>query len=809
MGDHSHKLVNKATNKPKTKNNKMFKNFLRSTFRSLWKNRSYSFLNIFGLAIGVACAGLIFLWVEDELSYDNVYAKKDLLYQVRTNQTYDGVIRTFISTPGPFAAAIRKEVPGIANAARLNRGNNLFSFGEKRINESGAYVDSNIFSMFQPEFVQGNKTAPFKDPYSLVISESMSERFFGKGVNVIGKTLKFDNQEDYVITAVVKDVPANTTLQLNWYMPFSTQVRQRAPGNYERWGSNNSTTYVELKPGVNIPAVRNQLLTFIEKKTNGEASARPVLLSMNDWRLRDKYENGVVTGGRIEYIKMFIFIAWIILLIACINFMNLATARSEKRAKEVGVRKVIGATRTALIYQFIGEALLMSFLAVIAGLAIIYLVLPAFNTLIEKKLTIGIGSPSHILSLLAIALTCGIVAGSYPAIYLSGFRPVNVLKGLKLKTGSAGWIRKALVVTQFSISIILIIGTIIIYQQIQHIKNRDLGYDRNNLLSIPSRGDIINNFTVIRQDMLATGLIENAGLNSFNILTVGNNSSNWNWAGKDDSKDLLFSQRWISPELIPTLGLKFLEGRNFGNDTQADSSNVIITKSLARIMGGGTAVGKKIYNGDDAYNVIGVVNDFVYGDMYGQSDPIVYFSSSRDASRLFVRIRSTADKKDALARMESILKKHNPAYPFEYSFLDDQFNDQFKSETLIGKLSRVFALLAITISCLGLFGLAAYMAERRTKEIGIRKVLGASVTGITGLLSKDFLRLVILSAVIAFPVAWWAMNKWLQGYAYRISISWWVFLAAAAGALFIALITVSYQSIRAALTNPVKSLRTE
>jgi putative ABC transport system permease protein len=805
LHNHSFKIQHSTFN---IKPNVMFKNFLKSTARTLWKNKSYSFLNIFGLAIGVACAGMIFLWVEDELSYDDVYSKKEQLYQVRTNQTFEGVIRNFMSTPGPFAEAIRKEVPGIANATRMNRSSSLFALGEKNINENGAYVDSNIFSMFTPEFVQGDKTSPFKDPYSIVISENMAERFFGKNANAVGKTLKFDNREDYTVTAVVKNVPSNTTLQLDWYMPFSSIIRQRQPGNYERWGANNTTTYVELVPAANVAAISTKLFDFIEKKQQG-ATARAVLLPMKDFRLRDKYQNGVVTGGRIEYVRMFIFIAWVILLIACINFMNLATARSEKRAKEVGVRKVIGAGRGLLIRQFIGESLVMSFLAVVLGLAIIYLALPAFNILVEKTLSINLSNPLHIGALLAIGLLCGMIAGSYPAIYLSGFKPVNVLKGLKLKTGPAGTIRKTLIATQFAVSIVLIISTVVIYQQIQHIKNRDLGYDRNNLLTIPSRGDIIKNFSVIHQEMLNTGLIENAGLNSFNILTVGNNSSNFQWPGKDESKNPLFSQRSISPELIPTLGLKFLQGRNFGADTRADSGNIIVTQSLAKMMGGGVVVGKKIYNDNDSYNIIGVVNDYVYGDMYGQGDPIIFFSEPAEASRLFVRIKPHADTKQALAKMETILKKYNPAYPFEYAFMDDQFNDQFKSEALIGKLSRVFAVLAIIISCLGLFGLAAYMAERRTKEIGIRKVLGASVTGIAGLLSREFIKLVLIASVIAFPVAWWTMNKWLQGFAYRINISWWVFVAAGAGALLIALITVSFQSVKAALANPVQSLRTE
>ncbi len=780
--------------------------FLKTTFRSLWKNKTYSFLNIFGLAIGIACAGLIFLWVEDEINFDAVYAKKEVLYTIRENQTYDGVTRTFNSTPALMAAAIKAEIPGIANTCHLNNAQLLFANGDKAIYQRGCYTDSSIFSMFSMQFVQGNISNVFKETNSLVITEKMARRIFGNDPAVIGRTVKVDNKEDYLITGVVKDVPVNSTFKYDWFIPFD--VYGNSKPWIKSWGSNSTSTYVELIPGANVAAINKLLFDFIEKKQTG-ANARSFLFPMKDWRLRDNFEGGKQTGGRIEFVKMFTVIAWIILLIACINFMNLATARSEKRAREVGVRKVMGADKKRLILRFIGEALCMSFLAVLVGLVIIVLALPSFNLMVEKQLSIGLNQPLHISALVLIALLCGCIAGSYPAIYLSSFNPVTVLKGMVKRSAGASLIRKGLVVFQFGISIVLIISTVIVYQQVQHIKKRNLGYDKNNLVSVDAQGELAHNFSAIRQELINTGVIENAGLSSYNTISVGNNGSGYSWEGYENAENILISNRQVSPDLIPTLGLRILEGRGFNPDPATDSNHIIITASLAKMMGKSPAIGKKIYRGDEQFTVVGVVNDFVYGNMYGQSDPIIFSTTAKGARYLYARFNPKFQTKQGLVALEMVLKKYNPAYPFAYSFVDDQFNQVFASESLIGKLSQLFAVLAILISCLGLFGLSAYTAERRTREIGIRKVLGASVTGIAGLLSKEFILLVLLSVIVAFPVAWWAMNKWLQGYTYRITVSWWVFAVAGLSAILIALITVSFQSVKAALTNPAKSLRAE
>jgi ABC-type antimicrobial peptide transport system permease subunit len=534
---------------------------------------------------------------------------------------------------------------------------------------------------------------------------------------------------------------------------------------------------------------------------------------MKDWHLFDEFKDGKLTGGgKIEYVHLFTFIAWIILLIACINFMNLATARSEKRAREVGVRKVLGAGKKMLIAQFIGEALFMCLIAAFIAVIVMLLALPEFNTLVQKQLAMGWFNPSHIVVLLLIALVCGIVAGSYPSLYLSSFNPVSVLKGIKMKDSAAALIRKLLVVMQFVISIVLIISTIVVYLQIQHVKNRQLGFNKDNLIEMPVQGQMAKNYTSIRQDLINTGAVSNVGMADYPIIYGGNNGSSATWDGKPTGSQVLISNRSVSADFFETVGLKILEGRNLALTDTASPFRIVITQSLEKIMGDGSAIGKIIrFEGDTiTARVVGVVNNYVYGDMYGKPDPVMFFSvAPKDENVMNVSIKPQADIEKALSAIQVVMKRDNPAFPFDYRFVDDQFNQIFTSEMMVSKLSRVFATLAIIISCLGLFGLAAYTAERRTKEIGVRKVIGASVSAITGLLLKDFLRLVIISCFISFPIAYWIMYTWLNKYQYHIDIQLWVFLAAGLTAIVIAVATISFQSVKAAITNPIKCLRSE
>lgn len=789
---------------------------LKTMFRNLWKNKGYSFLNIFGLAIGIACAGLIFLWVEDEMNFDNFNTKKDRLYVIKENQKYETYIATFGSTPALMAPAMQAEIPGIANTCRVAGYNSskLISIGDKTMYAKGSFVDASLFNMFTLPFVEGNSETAFPQLHSMVITESSAKKLFGGESNVVGKSVRLDNKQDYVISGVIKDFPQNSSLQFEWVAPFKIWYDENPWA--ERWGNNCLSTYVELKPNVS-PAIVNKILDGFIQKREAKAIAVPFLFSMKDWHLRNEFENGVQTGGgQIEYVRMFSVIAWIILIIACINFMNLATARSEKRAKEVGVRKVLGAGRKGLVSQFISEALVMACMAAILAIIAMSIVLPVFNLLVQKNLSVDLTNPLHIAVLLGITLISGLVAGSYPSLYLSSFKPAFVLKGLKLKSGNAELIRKGFVVLQFSISIVFIISTIIVFQQIQHVKNRNLGFNKNNLLAISTNDELNKNYEVIKQELLKTGAIQNLGLSDYTALYGGNNSGSYVWEGKPANSKILISNRNVSPGFMNTYGLKILEGRDFVESDSIESKNinVIITQAFEKLMGDGSAIGKKIFwDGDTsgtAMNVIAVVNDYMYGDMYGKPDPVLFYcTQNENAATMYVRLKASAKLETTIKEIEAIVKKSNPSYPFTYHFVDDQFNNMFLNEALISNLSRVFASLAIFISCLGLFGLAAYTAERRTKEIGVRKVLGASVTGISALLSKSFIKLVAISCVVAFPIAWLIMHNWLQGYNYRVEISWWIFLVAGISAVLIALLTISFQSIKAAMANPIKSLRTE
>jgi putative ABC transport system permease protein len=787
----------------------MFKNYFKTAFRNLARNRTYSFLNIAGLAIGITCTSLIFLWVQDEVTFNHNFKKRDHLYTIYENQTYNGKISTFHATPGPMAKSIRDEIPGIKNAARMSGGGDqLFSLGDKNINEPGYYADPEIFSMLDLPFVYGSGSNGFNGIHSVAISESMSKKFFGK-INPVGKALRLNHEQDFVVTGVFKDIPDNSTLQFQWLAPMKSIANK--PSWMSNWNANWARTYVELEPNASVSAINKQLKHYIAQKANNSNSTVCFLFSMNNWNLHNNFVNGKMSGGRIEYVKLFSLIAWVILLIACINFMNLSTARSEKRAREVGVRKVIGAVKGKLIGQFMVESMMMSFVAVIIAVGLVYMILPWFNNLVEKELTINILQPDHIVYLLAIGIAAGLLSGSYPAFYLSSFKPVAVLKDIRIKASSGvALTRRSLVVIQFSVSMILIIGTIIIYQQIQHVKNRNLGYNKNSIIYFNTQGKMVDNFSGIYNDLKQTGLVENAALSDYPILQIWNNTDNYSWHGKDPTKNPLITWEDVSPQFISTMGIKLITGRNFYSDPHLDSNNVIINEALAKQMGAEGRVGGIITDGGQKkYQVIGIMKDFLYNDMYASGAPLLLYDHPSSTNVLSVRFTPGANMQDALEKVESVLKRDNPGYPFEYKFVDDEFARLFKTETLIGKLAGVFAILAIFISCLGLFGLAAYTAERRTKEVGIRKVLGAPIGGLVGLLVKEFLQLIALSFLIAFPVGWWFMHSWLQNYAYRATIHWWVFALTGMLALLIALLTVSFQAIKAALANPVKSLRTE
>ncbi|MDB5231686.1 MAG: FtsX-like permease family protein [Chitinophagaceae bacterium] len=789
------------------KTTKMLKNYLKTMYRSFLNNKTFSLLNIAGLAIGIACAGFIFLWVEDELNYNSFFADGENIYSVKDNQTYDGTTFTFDATPGPLAPAMQQEIPGIQSVSRSSWPLNLtFSLGDKALSEQGRYVDSSFTSIFHLKIIRGSLHGVFSELHSVVISRKLAENFFGRK-DPVGQTLKVDNKNDFIIRAVFEDLPTNVTVPFNWLASY--HLFEGKNSWLRQWNSNGVWTFVKLQPHTDLTAINKKLYSFIQTK-NKEAVAKIFLFPLKKWRLYNQFVNGREAGGRIRYVELFTTIAWIILLIACINFMNLATARSEKRAREVGVRKVMGARKKMLVIQFISESITIALVAAFVSIGLMYLLMPSFNLLIGKTLSVSIENTSHLFSLLLIALICGVLAGSYPAFYLSSFNPVMVLKAQKMNTGlGAVFIRKGLVILQFSISLILIISTILIYEQISYARQRDLGYAKDKLVYVELNGNMHKSYYPIRDEMIKTGLVENATISSSSILQFGSNTGGYSWPGKDPSKQVLITVESITPDYIPTMGIHIKKGRNFYNNIPADSNNVIINRAFEKIIGKKDAVGIKLVNGGSARTVIGVVDDFVYNNMYATPSPMIMFSDTSYANYLTIRISKNADVKQTLSKLGSIIRANNPGYPVEFKFVEEQFEQLFKTETLVGRLAGIFSALAILISCFGLFGLAGYTAERRTKEIGIRKVLGASIPALARLLSVDFLKLVAISCLIAFPVAWWYMYKWLQDYQYRITIQWWIFLASGIICLLIAMVTVSFQAIKTALADPAKSLRTE
>ncbi|WP_343688772.1 ABC transporter permease [Chitinophaga sp.] len=770
--------------------------------------KKYSILNIFGLAIGIVCAGVIFLWVEDEVQFDSVNQKKDRLYAVLSNWQYDSYMPTFWSSAGPLAPAMKTDIPGVVNAFRMTEGAApaLMSHGDQSVYSDGRYADPAVFDMLTIPFVAGGT---FKELHSIVITEKMAKKCFGDEKNVIGKTLMMDKKEVYVVSGVVKDWPSNVTFKPEWIAPF--EIMEKANPYLANWGSNSLTTVVELAPNANVEAINKQLYNFVQRHAPS-ALNHIFLFSMNRWRLYGNFDNGKPAGGRIQYVRMFTLIAWIILFIACINFMNLATASSEKRAKEVGVRKVMGASKEGLILRFMGEAMLTSAIACVLAVVLIWTLLPYCNLMLGKELEMHILKPLHIGVLAGIILICGLVAGSYPALYLSSFNPVAVLKGSKRTSGSAAWIRKGLVILQFTISIVLIISTIIIYQQISHVKGRNMGFDRSNIVGMNITSNVVKSYPSIRQDLMNTGVVESVAMADHPVIDGGNNTDEIFWEGKPATQKVLISTRFISAEYLSTMKMQIKEGRDF---REGDSGSVVITASLAKLISSGSVIGKELKipwdmaGNERHFTIVGVVKDYMYGNMYGSPDPLVFFCFPEASNILYVRMKADVLHERALSKIGAVMVKDNPAYPFDYVLLEDQFNSLFNSEMLVNRLSTVFAIIAIIISCMGLFGLATYMAERRTREVGIRKVLGASVGSIMTLLSKDFLKLVGIAVLLAFPLAWYAMSTWLQQYAYRVDIHWWVFMVAGMTAMIISLVTISFQSIKAALMNPVKSLRAE
>ncbi|SJZ91368.1 ABC transporter permease [Sediminibacterium ginsengisoli] len=786
----------------------MFKNYLKIAYRNLMRNKSFSLINISGLAVGMASAILIFLWIHNEISYDQFHEKKDRIYEAWNRDVFSGKLQCWNTTPKVLARTLEKDFPEVESAVRVNWPSSfLLSIGEKNFAGRGNMVDSLFFDMFTIPFVKGNSQTALKETYSIVITETFAKTLFGNE-EPMGKTIRIDNKDNFTVTAVVKDAPNNTRFRFDYIMPWSYLRKQGNDDEY--WGNNSTRTYVLLKPNASLASINEKMKTLRKTYDSDEPKGEMFLYPISRWRLYSKFENGKESGGLIEFVRMFSIIAIFLLLIACINFMNLSTARSERRAKEVGIRKVVGASKFSLIGQFLGESILIAFISGVLAIIIVQLSLPAFNKLTDKILFIDYSNAYSWLFFIGFILFTGMIAGSYPAFYLSAFKPVKVLKGTFQKTRALITPRRVLVVLQFTFAIILIISTIIVKEQIHYAKNRETGYDKNKLAYMFIVGDIEKNYELIKNELLSSGTAVSITKTSAPMTQGWSDTWGIEWEGKakDDKTD--FDRFCADDHLATTVGLQMVAGRDFDlKKYNTDSSAVLLNESAVKAMGFKDPLGKTIRDNGKEWHVVGVFKDFILQSPFFPTKPMVIEGAKGWFNVMHIKYNDKNNMAANVKSTEAIVKKYNPMYTFEHQFVDDEYNTKFKAEQRTGTLATLFAGLTIFISCLGLFGLAAYTAESRIKEIGVRKVLGASITSITSLLSKDFIKLVLISFVIASPIAWWLMYNWLQNYPYRISIHWWIFLAAALTSIAIALITVSYHAIRAAKANPVKSLRTE
>ncbi|WP_317170315.1 ABC transporter permease [Limnovirga soli] len=788
----------------------MIKNYFTIAFRNLFKNKGFSIINITGLAVGMASAVLILLWIQNEVSYDQFHENKDRIYEMWNKASFSGKLQSWNTTPKILARTIERDIPEVERAVRVNwTGSLLFSIGEKRLTVRGNMVDSGFLQMFSFPLLQGNALTALNDMHSIVITQQLAISLFGNDKEAMGKVIKIDNKDNFTVTGVVTTPPNNSRFDFEYLLPWS-YLRARGEDD-ENWGNNSTRTYVMLKPGVNISGVQAKVKVLKQKYDKDEPTWEMFIYPMSRWRLYSSFTNGVEDGnGRITFVTMFGIIAAFILLIACINFMNLSTARSEKRAKEVGIRKVVGASRQSLIAQFIGESVILSFISGILAIVIVELVLPSFNSLTDKHLFIDFTDIYFWLSGIGFILFTGLLAGSYPAFFMSSFKPVSVLKGTFKKANALITPRKVLVVMQFTFAIILIICTIIVKQQIDYAQSRETGYNKNNLIYHPFTGDIEKNYLLIKQELLAAGIASSVTKTSAPLTQSWSDGWGQEWEGKDPNDKTDFYRYNEDEGLGQTAGLTFVQGRDFDlKKFPTDSNAMIINESALKVMKFKNPIGQIVKDNGQEWHIVGVIKDFILTSPYEPTRPMLIAGANAWFQTLLIKFNEQGNTADNLQKAAAIFKKYNPEYPFDYTFVDKEYEQKFDNEQRTAKLAGLFSGLTIFISCLGLFGLATYMAENRIKEIGVRKVMGASVAGIAALLSKDFLKLVLISFVIASPVAWWAMNSWLNDYTYRTPINWWVFAIAAIGSVLIAIITVSYQAIKAAVANPVKSLRTE
>jgi putative ABC transport system permease protein len=788
----------------------MFKNYFVVTVRNLLRNGFYSFINITGLAIGITCSILILLWVADETSYDSFHPKANRLYQVWVNATFNGKINSWTSVPLPTYEAFKTADSNIKNALVTDwGGDHLITVGENRLIKKGYYASEEFLEMFEFPLITGLATQVMDDSRSIVITESTAKALFGTD-DPINQIIRVDNEHDLKVTGILKDIPSNSSFEFDFLMPwkFREQSSEWVRENTTNWGNYSFQVFVELNDPSNKSAVENSVRNMLQEHGETETKPEYFIYPLSRWRLHGSFENGIETGGMNDYVQMFTIIAIFIIVIACINFMNLATARSERRAREVGIRKSVGSRKHDLIFQFIGESTFISLIAFSLAVLMAQLLLPFYNDLVQKKLFIDYAASQFWIYSIGMILLTGIISGSYPAFYLSSFQPAKVLKGKPTIGKGASTPRKVLVTIQFGFSILLIIGTIVIYQQIQLVKGRQLGYDQQNLMAINYTKEIEKNYRPIKLELMGTGVVESVTKSNSSITDI--NSNNFlGWPGKPEDLRVIFTTIATEYDYTKTMGIKVLEGRDFSEDFKSDTAAILINKAALQLMNLKDPIGTELDLWGGKRKLIGVVDDVLMGSPYQPVKPMFVILDPDWIDAVTVRLKKTENLEESISTVKAIFEKYAPAYPFEYRFADVEFQKKFTTINLTSKLASLFASLTIIITGLGLFGLASFTAEQRTKEIGIRKVLGASVPSLVQLMSKDFSRLVIISFLLSSPMAWWMLTKYLERYPVRTEIQWWVFPITGLIALAFALTIVSTQAWRAANANPVNSLRNE
>jgi predicted permease len=789
----------------------MIRNYLKIAWRNIVNNKAYTAINVLGLAAGMAVALMISLWVANEYLYDKFLPNADRVYQVRRNFNSNGETLTFSSTSLKLADVLRT-LPEIEYVASTDwGGTHGLMVGDKKLSIDGVQAGGDFLKMFEYTLSQGSRSSALNDAYSIVLTKATAIALFGTE-NVINKVVKVDNAYNLKVTGVMQDLPSNSTLQFKYIIPFSflEQTQPYMKGAHASFGNNGFELFAKLKPGITYAQLAPKIKTIEKGEKNVNAENSDVIMQpMADWHLYSDYKNGIASSGFIDYVRVFSIIGVLVLLIACINFINLTTARSEKRAREVGIRKAIGSQRKHLIFQFLTESALITFISFICSILFVQIALGPFNALTGTTIAIPFNNIVFWLIAIACVLLTALVAGSRPAFYLSSFNPVKVLKGTIQVGRSASYSRKILVVMQFSCSIALIISTVVIYRQIQYAKNRPSGYDINRLMATNNNLDLGKHFNAFKNELLQSGVIESISTASSTVTDINMHNNLDQWPGKMAGETVEMGVIAIANDYFKTAGMKMLAGRDF-NSVASDTSNIIFNEAaIKRLRLKGDPISQVIIYNQQQVKIIGVVKNALMLSPFAQADPTMFVYDNNPHDNMIYRLSPKVNPHSAIDKIGQVFSKYSPAYPYTYRFVDDDYNRKFGQEVLVGKLAGIFAALAIFISCLGLFGLAAYIAEQRTKEIGVRKVLGATVSQLWFLLSKDFVLLVLISCVIASPIALYFLQGWLQKYDYRISVGPGVFILSAIAAIIITLVTISFQAIKAAIANPVKSLRSE